>query len=200
MTPAQRSAPIRASSPSNAATGQNVVKKTVHRLAFLKLSEVGRILGFMCVGFVLNFFIGVLAYLILRAVTRMRHIDQATVAGYYGSDSAGTFVTCIGVLATAHIAYDAYMPVMLALMEIPGCLVALYLVIPLGASLAFGITNGSSIDFSALQRSFSNPDFGQTLLTSLELALATTIIMIVLVTPTTYWVQLRLPRARPLHR
>ena len=48
--------------------------------------------------------------------------------GYYGSDSAGTFVTCLGVLATAHIAYDAYMPVMLAVMEIPGCLVALYLV------------------------------------------------------------------------
>ena len=32
------------------------------------------------------------------------------------------------MLATAHIAYDAYMPVMLAVMEIPGCLVALYLV------------------------------------------------------------------------
>ena len=97
-------------------------------LAFLKLSDVSRIAGFMCVGFVLNFFIGVLAYLMLRAFTRMRQIDQATVAGYYGSDSAGTFVTCIGVLATAHIVYDAYMPVMLALMEIPGCLVALYLV------------------------------------------------------------------------
>ncbi len=97
-------------------------------LAFLKLSDVGRIVGFMCVGFVLNFFIGVASYLMLRAATRMRHIDQATVAGYYGSDSAGTFVTCIGVLATAHIVYDAYMPVMLALMEIPGCLVALYLV------------------------------------------------------------------------
>ena len=58
----------------------------------------------------------------------MRRIDQATVAGYYGSDSAGTFVTALGVLATAHIAYDAYMPVMLAVMEIPGCLVALFLV------------------------------------------------------------------------
>jgi hypothetical protein len=58
----------------------------------------------------------------------MRRIDKATVAGYYGSDSAGTFVTALGVLATAHIAYDAYMPVMLAVMEIPGCLVALYLV------------------------------------------------------------------------
>ena len=82
----------------------------------------------MVVGFILNFFIGILAYLALSAMTRMRRIDKATVAGYYGSDSAGTFVTCLGVLATAHIAYDAYMPVMLAVMEIPGCLVALYLV------------------------------------------------------------------------
>ena len=37
-------------------------------------------------------------------------------------------MTCLGVLGTAHIAFDAYMPVMLAIMEIPGCLVALYLV------------------------------------------------------------------------
>jgi hypothetical protein len=84
--------------------------------------------GFMVVGFTLNFFIGILAYLGLSLMTRMRRIDKATVAGYYGSDSAGTFVTCLGVLVTAHIAYDAYMPVMLAVMEIPGCLVALYLV------------------------------------------------------------------------
>jgi hypothetical protein len=82
----------------------------------------------MLVGFILNFFIGILAYLALNAFTNLRAVDKATVAGYYGSDSAGTFVTCLGVLATAHIAYDAYMPVMLAIMEIPGCLVALYLV------------------------------------------------------------------------
>ena len=48
--------------------------------------------------------VGILAYSILRATTRMRRVDQATVAGYYGSDSAGTFVTALGVLATAHIA------------------------------------------------------------------------------------------------
>ena len=82
----------------------------------------------MVTGFILNFFIGILAYLALHAFTRLRRVDKATVAGYYGSDSAGTFVTCLGVLATAKIAYDAYMPVMLAIMEIPGCLVALYLV------------------------------------------------------------------------
>ncbi|HVC92415.1 MAG TPA: sodium-dependent bicarbonate transport family permease [Pirellulales bacterium] len=64
----------------------------------------------------------------LRKATKLRNIDAATVVGYYGSDSAGTFVTCVGVLTANNIAYAAYMPVMLAVMEIPGCLVALYLV------------------------------------------------------------------------
>jgi uncharacterized protein len=68
------------------------------------------------------------AYFLLNRMTALRRIDTATVAGYYGSDSAGTFATCVGVLTTLGIAFDAYMPVMLAVMEIPGCLVALYLV------------------------------------------------------------------------
>jgi hypothetical protein len=97
-------------------------------LAKLKIETLTRAFGFMILGFVLNFFIGIIAYIGLTALTRMRRVDKATVAGYYGSDSAGTFVTCLGVLSTAGIHYDAYMPVMLAVMEIPGCLVALYLV------------------------------------------------------------------------
>ncbi len=98
------------------------------QLALLPPSTLGRAVGFMGVGFCLNFMIGILAYFGLSAFTHLRRVDKATVAGYYGSDSAGTFVTCVGALATAHIAYDAYMPVMLAVMEIPGCLVALFLV------------------------------------------------------------------------
>ncbi len=97
-------------------------------LAHLEAGNVRSIVGFMLLGFLTNILIGILAYTILRATTRMRRIDQATVAGYYGSDSAGTFVTALGVLTTAHIRYGAYMPVMLAVMEIPGCLVALYLI------------------------------------------------------------------------
>ena len=97
-------------------------------LARLKPSELAGAGGFMLVGFLLNFVNGILAYLALSALTTMRRIDKATVAGYYGSDSAGTFVTCLGVLATARITYAAYMPVMLAVMEIPGCLVVIYLV------------------------------------------------------------------------
>jgi hypothetical protein len=97
-------------------------------LAELAGGKLGEAVSFMGVGFVTNFLIGIAAYFALRAFTRLRKVDAATVAGYYGSDSAGTFVTCVGVLTSINMAYDAYMPVMLAIMEIPGCLVALYLV------------------------------------------------------------------------
>jgi uncharacterized protein len=97
-------------------------------LALLDSAGVYQALGFMLIGFVVNFAIGCLAYAALRWFTRIRNVDAATVAGYYGSDSAGTFVTCLGVLAAANLTYAAYMPVMLAVMEIPGCLVALFLV------------------------------------------------------------------------
>lgn len=77
-------------------------------------------------------------------------------------------------------------------------LVIIYLLVPLAATLAFGLSTGSGVDFSALQRTVSDPDFSQTLVTSLELALGTTLLAIFLVTPTAYWVQLRLPKVRLL--
>jgi uncharacterized protein len=97
-------------------------------LAKISKSSIGVIVGFMVLGFVLNFLIGGIAYFLLSWMTKLRRIDKATVAGYYGSDSAGTFATCVAVLTAVGIAFNAYMPVMLAVMEIPGCLVALYLV------------------------------------------------------------------------
>jgi hypothetical protein len=102
-------------------------------LASLSASDLGRASGFMVIGFLANLTIGVVAYVVLRR-TNIRQIDAAAVAGYYGSDSAGTFVTCLGVLTASNIAFAAYMPVMLAVMEIPGCLVALALVARMRAS------------------------------------------------------------------
>ena len=62
-------------------------------LAKIQPDEIGTITGFVVLGFVLNFVIGGLAYLLLGRMSSMRRIDRATVAGYYGSDSAGTFAT-----------------------------------------------------------------------------------------------------------
>lgn len=72
-------------------------------LAKIKPSNVGAIVGFMVVGFALNFVIGTLAYFLLSKLTAMRRVDRATVAGYYGSDSAGTFATCVAVLTSVGI-------------------------------------------------------------------------------------------------
>jgi len=70
--------------------------------------------------------------------------------------------------------------------------------VPLGATLAFGLGTGNGVDFSTLKSTLSDPDLSTTLIFSLELALAATVLAVVLVTPTAYWVQLRLPKARPL--
>src|SRR6202000_2731748 len=67
-------------------------------------------------------------YLLLTRLTTLRRVDKATVAGYYGSDSAGTFATCVAILVSVGLAFDAYMPGMLAVREVRGCSVALYLV------------------------------------------------------------------------
>src|SRR5262249_43180791 len=66
-------------------------------LAKLNWHEFLQAGGFMTIGFFTNAAIGFLAYLFLRAFTKLRRIDAATVGAYYGSDSAGTFATCMGV-------------------------------------------------------------------------------------------------------
>ena len=77
-------------------------------------------------------------------------------------------------------------------------LVLLYLTVPLGATLLFGLSLGSGFKFNTFLSAFTDPDFSQTLTFSLVLAFITTLLTVLLVTPTAYWVQLRLPTARPL--
>jgi putative spermidine/putrescine transport system permease protein len=76
-------------------------------------------------------------------------------------------------------------------------LVILYLVLPLGATFAFGLSSPGGT-FYTYQQIFSDANFWSTIQLSLELALASTVVAVLLVTPTAYWVHLRLPKARPL--
>ncbi len=77
-------------------------------------------------------------------------------------------------------------------------LFVMYMIIPLGATLVFGLSGGNGLNLGTYQQIFADKDFSNTLLISLELSLAATILAVVLVTPTVYWMQLRLPQARPL--
>src|SRR5437867_1197042 len=63
-------------------------------------------------------------------------------------------------------------------------LVMLYLIVPLGATLSFGLSNGRGADFGSYRQIFLDHDFSQTLILSLGLALASTLLAVILVTPT----------------
>ncbi|GAC1367161.1 MAG: ABC transporter permease [Ktedonobacteraceae bacterium] len=77
-------------------------------------------------------------------------------------------------------------------------LVALYLLVPLGATFVFGLSDGSSFNLGSYAQVFGDADFAKTLLLSLLLALLSTLLTVILITPTVYWLQLRLPQARPV--
>ncbi len=97
-------------------------------LAMLSGHDLWQALGLMPLGFVTNTIIALISYQVLKGAIRLPKLQAATIAGYYGSDSAGTFATCIAFLGAFQISYAPWMSALLAVMEIPGCIVFLLLV------------------------------------------------------------------------
>ena len=76
-----------------------------------------------------------LAFFILRGLGRLDRANAAAVAAHYGSVSIGTFAVAVAFLATAGIAYEPTLPLLLVLLEIPAII--------LGILLARGIQAGT---------------------------------------------------------
>lgn len=74
---------------------------------------------------------------------------------------------------------------------------ALYFVLPLVATFDFSLrAKKGVITFLAYERVFKDPNFWKTIAFSLEIAIFTIIVSILLVVPTAYWIRLRLPQLR----
>jgi len=74
---------------------------------------------------------------------------------------------------------------------------AIYFFIPLAATAEFSFKDGNSYSLSAYREIFADPQFRDTFVLSLKLAIVTIIVALLLFIPTVYWVHLRLPRVRP---
>lgn len=74
----------------------------------------------------------------------------------------------------------------------------LFLLMPLVAMVWSSVTSPRGFYTTAYSDVLSAPDFGETFLFSLRAALLTIFISTVLIVPTAYWVQLRLPKIRPV--
>lgn len=85
------------------------------------------LVGAILAGIALSFALPFLAYGGLRAATRLDAVTAASVAGHYGSVSVVTFVTATAYLASAGIPHEGFMPAVMALMETPAILTALWL-------------------------------------------------------------------------
>jgi len=74
---------------------------------------------------------------------------------------------------------------------------AIYFLLPLYSTFDFSLRARKGVlSFLAYQNVFADPDFWSTIGFSLEIAVFTIIVSILLVVPTAYWIRLRLPQLR----
>lgn len=88
--------------------------------------DAGLILALLA-GAALSAAIPVVAFAILRTISRLPPEDAAAVAAHYGSISIVTFVAASSALTSVGIAYEGYMVAVAATMEGPAILTALWL-------------------------------------------------------------------------
>lgn len=74
-----------------------------------------------------------------------------------------------------------------------------YFFLPLLATFLFSLRGKKGVlSFVAYQHVFADPQFLKTFSFSLEMALFTVVVGLALIVPTTIWIQLRVPKARPV--
>ncbi len=71
--------------------------------------------------------IPIAVYNIARRLGRLGRADSGAIAAHYGSVSAVTFIASLSFLDAINVTYEGFLPALVAVMEIPGILVALVL-------------------------------------------------------------------------
>lgn len=87
-----------------------------------------RLLAALLAGVVLSGLLPLIAFALLRAMTRLSALDAAAVAAHYGSISIVTFVAATSILQAQGIVYEGYMVAVAAAMEAPAIVSALWLI------------------------------------------------------------------------
>lgn len=81
----------------------------------------------MLAGIVLCVLICLWTFAIFHRLGRFAVADAAALAGHYGSVSAATFAASLAFLDSLEIPFEAFLPALLAVMEVPAIVLAIYL-------------------------------------------------------------------------
>lgn len=89
--------------------------------------ELGPLLPLLLVAAGLSLVLPLPAYALLRVLTRVSRTDAGAIAAHYGSVSIVTYVAATNFLQSHGIAYEGFMPAVVAVMETPAILTGLLL-------------------------------------------------------------------------
>lgn len=82
-----------------------------------------QILAVLAMGFALP----LVAFPVLRYLGRFKRADAASIAAHYGSVSVGTYAVAVAYFGTREIFFEAHMPLLLVVLEVPAILVGIVL-------------------------------------------------------------------------
>lgn len=84
------------------------------------------LLGQILMVLVMGVLLPLIAFPMLRTL-RFNRVDSASIAAHYGSVSAGTFAVVVAYLLAEGVFFESYMPLFVAVLEIPAILVGIVL-------------------------------------------------------------------------
>ena len=93
----------------------------------LRESDLGSVVAPAAMTVALGVLIPILAFAVLRFLTRLDATDRGAMAAHYGSTSLVTFTAALVFLDSLGVSYEGFVTTLLAIMEIPGILVGLLL-------------------------------------------------------------------------
>jgi hypothetical protein len=93
----------------------------------LSEAPAGEVIVPVLVTLALGIAIPLLAYVILRVMTRLGPVDRGAIAAHYGSTSLVTFTAATVFLTSAGIAYEGFVTTLLAVLEVPAIVIGLML-------------------------------------------------------------------------
>lgn len=93
----------------------------------LRQAPVGDVVLPILVTLGLGVLLPLLAFVVLRYLTRLGPVDRGALAAHYGSTSLVTFTAATVFLTSAGIAFEGYMTTLLAVLEVPAIIVGLML-------------------------------------------------------------------------
>ena len=74
-----------------------------------------------------GFLLPIIAFPILYYIGQLKRTDAASIAAHYGSVSVGTYAVAVAFLEAKNIAYEAYIPLFVVLLEMPAIVIGIAL-------------------------------------------------------------------------